>query len=314
MEHSDISDIFKLRLAAIREVDPAYYNDNKKEMITSAEMAQELINSGKPVTDKALNDVHKKYNIDRGGDISPFLVEALIEGYQQDVVHGIIDEKGKIIAKCSGSSVLQVPHVSSERGMPANAVQLIATVDKNKPQPVPNRYHNPAMMPIFEVRMQALQEISPLYFNDNKHFMEQSVQAAQLIIDQNLPLTTSVLENVCKQKGIDAGGDINPLEIADLVNAYHKDFKNGYIDKSGRVIAKCSKSNVMNVQHAFSPKPNTAKTFLKQFDENISGNKLVNRLKHLRDKMYKKSGHKEEPKNMPHIKQKADIFPSKERE
>lgn len=289
MEDIDIADIFKLRLAALRSVDADYYRDNRDEMIASAKMAQELIATGKPVTDEVLDDIHKKYGIDRGGDVSPTLVAELVDSYKKDVLHGIIDEKGKIIGKCSQSEVLHVAHALSDKGIPAKAGKLLEEVDKNKPQPVAKHYHNDKMLPVFEVRMQALQEADLKYFNEHKEQMELSIAAAQKMIEQNLPLQPLMVRNVCQRMNIDAGGDVNPLEIIDLVNAYKKDLKQGYIDESGRLIAKCSKSNIMDVQHAFSPKPNAAKTFLKTVDEKISGNRIINQFKYLQSKIFKKN-------------------------
>jgi len=125
-----LMEIFQVRIDALKEVNPEEFAGEGKDklLIASSRAAQEFIERVNPQLNtnlteedkKVMEEVHKKNGLDRGGNVSPFLVSDLVCMYLADVQNGIIDKKGNLIGDAAKSEVMQVSHNSKSHGLPIN--------------------------------------------------------------------------------------------------------------------------------------------------------------------------------------------------
>lgn len=128
-------EIFQIRIDALKEVNPQKFagEGQDKLLIASSLAAQEYIERANPklnvkITENDKNimsEVHDKYGLDRGGNVSPFLVRDLVCMYLVDIKNGIIDKKGNLIGDASKSEVMQTSHNSKSNGLPIDGIQTI---------------------------------------------------------------------------------------------------------------------------------------------------------------------------------------------
>lgn len=122
--------IYKLRIDAFIEINPDYFKANEREFILSAMVAQDYLHGGHSPDRHLVSNLHKKWNLDRGADVNPFLVDDLINAYLGDFSAGLIDKKGVVIAPrlIKQSKVLSVVHNSKRYGIPVTAEKTITAV------------------------------------------------------------------------------------------------------------------------------------------------------------------------------------------
>jgi hypothetical protein len=130
-----LMEIFQIRINALKEVNPEKFagEGQDKLLVASSLAAQDWIEQLNPTLEnimqdedsKSISDIHKKYGLDRGGNINPFLVKVLVFAYLNDIQNGVIDKKGNITGDIAKSDVMRIPHNSTNNGVPANAVETV---------------------------------------------------------------------------------------------------------------------------------------------------------------------------------------------
>ena len=136
-EIEQLPEIFKVRIDALKEVNPKHFSDSP-ELILSSLAAAFLTKTLKPgfkeITRKEYENAHEKYGLDLGGDVNPYLVSELVFSYFTDIKNGAIDKNGKII-EITKSKVMNTFHGWRENGMPIDAVNTVARFSGKTPKP-----------------------------------------------------------------------------------------------------------------------------------------------------------------------------------
>lgn len=133
-EVQNLPQILKIRMDALKEVNPEYFSDSPELVLSTlaaSHLIQKLPQDTQKITKEDLETAHKKYNLDRGGDVNPYLVSDLVFSYFDDVKNGAINSDGKIV-NIKKSEVMKVVHNSKDYGIPANAKNTMAQFDKKK--------------------------------------------------------------------------------------------------------------------------------------------------------------------------------------
>lgn len=132
-EVSELPQIFKIRIEALKEVNPEKFSTSP-ELVLSSLVATYLIKTLLKDFKTGPRDLHKQdvykqahelYGLDCGGDVNPFLVSELVWAYYDDVNGGVIDKNGKVIGDLTQSKVMKVVHNSKDNGIPNNAKNVI---------------------------------------------------------------------------------------------------------------------------------------------------------------------------------------------
>ena len=141
-ELDSLPEIFKVRIAALKEVNPQKFTGEKADinLELSSLVAMDIISQMSPTEttiDKNLyKNAHKKYGVDLEGknSVNPYLVNDLVLSYFSDMEKGIINSSGKIIGDISKSEVMSVFHNNKINGMPNQAHHTIAQIKQKVAQ------------------------------------------------------------------------------------------------------------------------------------------------------------------------------------
>ena len=135
-EHKDEVDnlpqVLKVRMAALKEVNPKRFNDSPElplSTLAAVELIKKFPDGPDGVTAEDVDNAHKKYNLERGDDVGPFLVTHIYLSYLEDVKSGAISRDGKII-DIEKSQVMQTHHDSKSYGLPNEAKEIMAKFKK----------------------------------------------------------------------------------------------------------------------------------------------------------------------------------------
>lgn len=132
-EVSKLPQIFKIRIEALKEVNPETFSTSP-ELVLSSLVATYLIKTLLKDFKTGPQDLHKQdvykqahklYGLNCGSDVNPFLVSELVWAYYDDVNGGVIDKNGKVIGDLTQSKVMKVVHNSKDNGIPNNAKNVM---------------------------------------------------------------------------------------------------------------------------------------------------------------------------------------------
>lgn len=127
-EIESLPEIFKVRIDALKEVNPKGLSDSPElilSSLTAAFLVRTLKPSFKEITKKEYENAHKRYGLDMYGDVNPALVAELVFSYFKDIKNGAIDKNGKII-EITKSKVMTTFHGWRENGIPMDATNTVA--------------------------------------------------------------------------------------------------------------------------------------------------------------------------------------------
>lgn len=129
-EVEKLPEILKLRIEALRELDPS--NDAALELssLVANELLEKLPGKTEKIDKDLYKDTHKKYGIYAGDDVNPMLACELFFAYKKDQEKGVIDSKGRIIGDAAQSQVMGVFHNSERSGVPHDAAKTMEKAKK----------------------------------------------------------------------------------------------------------------------------------------------------------------------------------------
>ena len=106
---------------------------------------------------------------------------------------------------------------------------------------------------IFQIRIEALEEVNPKKFANSPELILSSLAAAYLIralpLEKLVSIPKDKYEEAHNRYGL-SFGDVNPYLVSELFWGYVNDIKNDAIDKNGNVL-DITKSKVMTVFHSW---------------------------------------------------------------
>ena len=132
-EIEQLPQIFKIRIEALREVNPKKFRDSP-ELLLSSLTAFHLVKKLQPKVQKNFKSIpfdqteyeqaHEKYGISFG-DVNPALVSELVWAYFTDIKNNAIDKDGNVI-NITKSKFMTVFHSWKENGIPMDAKNTVA--------------------------------------------------------------------------------------------------------------------------------------------------------------------------------------------
>ena len=124
--NNDLYPILKLRTKALQQINPDYYAENEQWIILSSLVAQDIfdltVNKKSALTEEAIRELHSRRELDREGDVNPFLAGELANAMIRDL-EDVIDKSGEIInpRAVKKSHIMEVFHNFKENGIPKDA-------------------------------------------------------------------------------------------------------------------------------------------------------------------------------------------------
>ncbi len=127
-----IPEILKVRMEALKEVNPEKFSDSPELVLSTLAAAHLIRKLPTDITEISREDMkkaHERYDLAMGDDVSPYLVADITFRYFEDVKSGAITKDGKI-RDIEKSRVMTVVHNSEENGVPKDAKTTVAKYKK----------------------------------------------------------------------------------------------------------------------------------------------------------------------------------------
>lgn len=127
-----IPEILKVRMEALKEVNPEKFSDSPELVLSTLAAAHLIRKLPTDITEISREDMkkaHERYDLAMGDDVNPYLVADIIFRYFEDVKSGAITKDGKI-RDIEKSRVMTVVHNSEENGVPKDAKTTVAKYKK----------------------------------------------------------------------------------------------------------------------------------------------------------------------------------------
>lgn len=127
-----IPEILKVRMEALKEVNPEKFSDSPELVLSTLAAAHLIRKLPTDITEISREDMkkaHERYDLAMGDDVNPYLVADITFRYFEDVKSGAITKDGKI-RDIEKSRVMTVVHNSEENGVPKDAKTTVAKYKK----------------------------------------------------------------------------------------------------------------------------------------------------------------------------------------
>lgn len=127
-----IPEILKVRMEALKEVNPEKFSDSPELVLSTLAAAHLIRKLPTDITEISREDMkkaHERYDLAMGDDVNPYLVADITFRYFEDVKSGAITKDGKI-RDIEKSRVMTVIHNSKENGVPMEAKNTVAKYKK----------------------------------------------------------------------------------------------------------------------------------------------------------------------------------------
>ena len=99
-EVEKLPQILKVRMNALKEVNPDYFSDSPELVLSTlavAELIKQFPDGADRLPKEDVEKAHEKYHIVSGDDVHPYLVSDIFFSYFDDVKSGAITKDGKIV-------------------------------------------------------------------------------------------------------------------------------------------------------------------------------------------------------------------------